>query len=53
MTDLRQRGFSMLGQKQKIDLVKNFAEMLFQKVGVYVSPAELKKFASQYKIQTT
>ena len=53
MTDLCKRVFSMLGQKQKIDLVKNFAEMLFHKVRVYVSPVELKKFASQYKIQTT
>ena len=44
MTDLRKRVF-MLGQKQKflkIDIVKHFAEMLFHKVGVYVSPVEQK-----------
>ena len=35
----------MLGQKQKFlktDIVKHFAEMLFHKVGVYVSPVEQK-----------
>ena len=35
----------MLAQKQKflkIDLVKLFAEMLFPKVGVYVSPVKQK-----------
>ena len=45
MTDLRKSVFSMLGQKQKflnIDIIKHFAEMLFHKVGVYVSPVEQK-----------
>ena len=43
MTDLHKCAFSMLGQKQKffkIDIVKHFAEMLFHKVEVYVSPVE-------------
>ena len=45
MTDLRKSVFSTLEQKQKfynIDLVKHFAEILFHKVGVYVSPVGQK-----------
>ena len=45
MTDVRKRVFLCLGKNKKffkIDIVKHFAETLFHKVGVYVSPVEQK-----------